>query len=83
MSKELRQEQYDDWYNDWWENVGIVQIPHDDDTLKKYVKRVVKQFVKRIASDAWEDGYNLCKMEYVQTMEAAILAEMERVKEIE
>lgn len=68
MSKEIQAEQYDDF----WENVGIHQAPHDEDSFK--------QFVKRVAFEAWKDGYDTCRMENVQTMEAGIIAEMERVK---
>ena len=71
MSKQLQQEQYDDW----WENVGIIQVPSDEDTFK--------QFVKRVAFEAWKDGHDTCRMEYVQTMEADIAANTEKMKALE
>jgi len=71
MSKQLQEEQY----NDWWENVGIHQAPHNEDSFK--------QFVKRVAFEAWRDGHDTCRMENVQTMEADIKIHTEKMKALE
>ena len=71
MSKEIQEEQY----GDWWENVGLLQAPSHTDTHKS--------FMKRVAYEAWKDGHDTCRMEYVQTMEADVKRQMDEMKDLE
>ena len=68
MSKEIKEEQFDDW----WQNVGLLQAPSPTDTHKG--------FMKRVAYEAWKDGHDTCRMENVQTMEADIKQQTEEMK---